>query len=98
MLTTTHIDPRAMREVDRIKMHAQQSLMAINWLVAEGFQPLEIIVQTERRAPVVRIALSTRCAWLKREYLAYKHEITATHVTWRASIMGVRVQWTERGN
>jgi len=92
------IDQRARREIERIKHHAQLASKAINWLEVEGFTPLEIIVQSERRAPIVRIALSTRCGWLKREYLAYKHEITATHVMWRCNVMGVRVQWTEQGN
>jgi hypothetical protein len=98
MKTAIDIHPRTTREIERIKHHAQLASKAINWLVVEGFTPLEIVVQCERRAPVVRIALSTRCGWLKREYMAYKHEITATHVTWRANVMGVRVQWIERGN
>lgn len=86
------------RRAEQIKTDAERCLKAINWLVSEGFTPLEIIVQQERRAPTVRIALSTRCAWLKKEFIAYKHEITSTHVTWRCNVMGVRVQWIERGN
>jgi len=98
MQTVSEMSSRTTREVERIKHHAATAQKAIEWLFAEKFEPMEILVQQERRAPIIRIALSPRCEWLKKEFIAFKHEITATHVTWRANVMGVRVQWVEKGN
>lgn len=98
MLNAIGEAPRTARDIERIRVQAKLAMDAVTWLIAEDFQPLEIMVQKDRRTPIVRIALSPRCTWLRSEFDAYKFELTAKHVTWRAKIMGVRVQWTERGN
>jgi len=89
---------RTDRQVARLKEQAEQAIYAINWLSAEGYEPLEVIVQRERSAPVIRIALSQRAHWLKTEFGAWKHLISNEYTIWRCLVMGVRVQWVERGN
>ncbi len=89
---------RAVRNIARLKRHIEQSAAALNWLAVEGFQPLSIVSEGERRAPILQIALSPRVALLKNSHKAWRHSITADSTTWRADIMGCRVQWTERGH
>jgi hypothetical protein len=55
-------------------------------------------VESARAKPIIHIALSRKCIWLKDKHAAYKHVIANHYTTWRADILGCRLQWTERGH
>ncbi len=87
------------RTTERIHLATSAALVMLSWLEAEGFDVLGLSIEPERK-PIVNIALSSKCQWLKTKHRAYVHRIDGgVHArTWRADIMGCRVQWIEGGN
>lgn len=96
-MQATITDNTLRRHAERVRRGASEALAALDWLEVEGFLPMGINIQSERR-PVIFITLSSKCAWLKDKHNAYVHSRQPGLVIWRANILGCRVEWTEGGN
>lgn len=85
-----------------VRQGAAQVVGALEWLLSEGFEVTSINVDVERRCPVIAIKTIGKCGWLKAEYHGAPYIIApgrcGRSITYRAHLMGCRVQWIEGGH
>ena len=93
---------RIHRKVRDIVETLQSIELLLSFLEREHFTVIGVEMAPDRRMPVVHIANTSRCAWLKRNHKAYNMARTyggyGQELVWRSDMMGCRVQWIERGH
>lgn len=84
--------------IQRLYGNVQQSMKAIEWLHAEGFEPFSIHVGRSVK-PLIRIEGCYLCRKLKHACGAYPYMMrpgpSGRETVWRVDIFGCLVEWTE---
>jgi hypothetical protein len=85
-----------------IRLGANQAIKAVEWLITEGFEIIGVNVDAERRCPVISIKTIGKCNWLRKNYDGAPYTIQPGRygrtTTYRAPVMGCKVEWTEGGH
>lgn len=101
-LIATIASPGLSRHAMLLRAGATQAIHILEWLLAEGFEPTCVTVDVARRYPVVTVKTIGKCELLKKEHHGAPHIIKPGRfgrtTTFRASIMGCAVEWTEGGH
>lgn len=94
--------PKVKRHLMLMRLGAEQSIKALEWLHTEGFEVTGVNIDIERRCPILTIKTVGKCEWLKQECQGAPHTIQPGHLgrmtTYRASVLGCKVEWTEGGH
>jgi len=97
-----HIPPQKRDQNAHISASTDNYVRCIDWLMVKGFTITHAQIGGDHALPVIHIQTGGLCNLFKERYNAvcygFRGEQGVRVDTWRAEVLGCRIEWIERGH